>query len=57
MVLVPCHLVLVGELLVLGDVCQGSDISVRERWFIHPVAVECGVVGEAAHLGLLEDEG
>ena len=33
MVLVPCHLMLVVELLVLGDGCQGSDVGVRERRF------------------------
>ena len=57
MLLVPCHLVLIGELLVLGDGCQGSDVRVRERRFFHPVAVEHGVVGDVAHLGFLEDEG
>ena len=57
MVLVPCYLVLVGELLVIGDGCQRSDVGVRERRFIHPVAVERGVVGDMAHLGFLEDEG
>ena len=40
MVLVPCYLVLVGEMFVLGDGCQGSDVEVCERRFFHPVAVE-----------------
>ena len=57
MVLVPCNLVLVGELLVLGEGCQGSDVGVREQWFILPVAVERGVVGDMAHLSLLKYEG
>ena len=57
MVLVPCHLMLVGELLVFGDGCQGSDVGVHERRFFHPGAVERGVVGNAAHLGFLKDKG
>ena len=51
------HLVLVGEPLLLGDGCQGSDIWVCERRFLHPVAVDRGVVGDVVHLGFLEDEG
>ena len=56
MVLIPCHLILVGELLVLGYGCQGSDVGVRERRFIHTAAVDRGVIGNVAHLGLLKDE-
>ena len=44
-------------MFVLGDGCQGSDVGVRERRFLHPVAVERGVVGDVAHLGFLEDKG
>ena len=57
MVLFLCYLVLVGELFVLGDSCQRSDVGVRERRFFHPVAVERGVIGDVAHIGFLEDEG
>ena len=57
MIFIPGHLVLVDELLVLGDSCQGSDLWVGERRFLHPVAVERGVVGDVVHLGFLEDEG
>ena len=57
MVFITGHLVLVGELFVLGDGCQGSDFWVCERRFLHPVAVELGVIGGVAHLGFLEDEG
>ena len=57
MVLVPCHLVLVGELIFLGDRCQGSDVGVCEQRFLHTVSVERGVVGDVVHIGFLEDEG
>ena len=57
MVFIPGHLVLVDELHVLGEGCQGSDVWVRERRFLHPVAVESGVIGDVAHLGFFEDEG
>ena len=57
MIFIPGHLVLVGELLVLGNRCLGSDSWVREGRLLHPVAVERGVVGDVAHLGLLKDEG
>ena len=56
-VLVPSYLVLVGELFVLGDGFQESDVRVRERRFPHPDAVERGVVGDVAHLGFLENKG
>ena len=56
-VLVPCRLVLVGDLLFIGDGCQRIDVRVHGRWFIHPVTVEHRVVGDVAHLGFLEDEG
>ena len=56
MVLVPSYLVLVGELFVLSDSCQRSDVGVPERRFFHPVAVEWGVVGDVAHLGFLKEE-
>ena len=45
MVFIPGHLMIVGELLVLGDGCQGSDVWVLERHFLHPVAVERRVIG------------
>ena len=54
---IPGHLVLVGELLILGDGGQGSDVWVRGGRLLHPVAVERGVVGDVTHLGLLKDEG
>ena len=57
MVFIPGHLLLIGELLVLGDGCQGSDVWVRERRFLHPVSVERGVVGDVANLGLIKDKG
>ena len=57
MVLVPSYLVIVGEPFVLGGGCQRSDVGVRKRRFLHPVAVECGVVGDMAHLGFLKNEG
>ena len=56
-VFIPGHLVLVGDLLVLGYGCQRSDVRVREGPFLHLVAVESGVVGDVAHIGFLEDEG
>ena len=57
MVLVPSYLVLVGELFVLGDGCQRSDVGVCERLFFHPVAVESGVLGDVSHLGFFKEEG
>ena len=57
MVLFLSYLVLVGELFVLDDGCQQSDVGVRERRFFHPVTVERGVGGDVAHLGFLEDKG
>ena len=57
MIFILGHLVIVGELLVLGDGCQGSDVRVRKGRSLHPVAVEREVVGNVAHLGFLEEEG
>ena len=57
MIFIPGRLVLVGELLILGDGGQGNNVQVREGQLLHTVAVERGIVGDVAHLGLLEDEG
>ena len=57
MIFIPYHLLLVGELLILGEGCQGSDARVCEGRFLHLVAVERGFVGDVAHLGFLEDKG
>ena len=57
MIFIPGHLVLVGELLILGDGGQGSDVWVCEGRLLHTVSVERGVVGDVAHLGLIGDEG
>ena len=56
-VLIPHYLVLIGELFVLGDVCQRGDFGVRKWRLIHTVTVERGVVGDEAYLGFLKDEG
>ena len=56
-IFIPGRLVLVGETLILGDGCQRSDVWVREGRFLHPVAVEHGVIGHVAHLGFLKDKG
>ena len=48
---------IVGELLVLSDSCQGSDVLVNEERLLHPVTVKRGVVGNVAHLGILKDKG
>ena len=53
MVFIPGHLVLVGELLMISDGCQGSDVRVHEGRLLHPVAVERGVVGDLVHLDRL----
>ena len=53
MLLFPFYLVIVGEMSVPGDGCKRSDLRVHEQRFFHPVAVECGVVGDVAHLGFL----
>ena len=57
MIFIPGHLVLVGEMLILGDNGQGIGVRIREGRLLHPVAVGRGVVGDVAHLGLLKDEG
>ena len=56
-IFIPGHLMLVGELLILGNGGQGSDVRVREVRLLHLVSVERRVVGDVAHLGLLKDEG
>ena len=57
MILIPGHLVLVGEMLIFNGGFQGSDVRVRAGRFLHTVTVERGVFGDVAHLGFLEDEG
>ena len=57
MIFILGHLVLVAELLILGDGGQGSDVRVCEGRLLHTAEVERGVIGDVAHLGLLVDEG
>ena len=57
MIFIPGYLVIVGELHLLCGGGQGSDVRVRDGRLFYPFAVERGLVGDVAHLGLLEDKG
>ena len=56
MVFVPRYFVLIGELFVLGDSCEQGDVGGRKQWLFRLVSVKCGVVGDKANFGFLEDK-